>query len=354
MRQNMQEKIDAFQKDLFRPLTNLRDVIPLETPYSIVIDPSNLCNFKCSFCPTGDEELLKKNRRPRGNMPLSLFQKVIDDISGFRDSLKALWLVKDGEPLMNPDFGKMIRYAKERKISEIIKTTTNASLLDRGRSVELIESGLDYIRISIEQVTDEGYQRITRNYSDYARIRRNVETLFNEKIRRKSGLTVHVKILDIDLTEMEKEKFFDGFKDISDSLNIETLMGWSRSEEKDFTLGRTVVSGMSGGNKLKKNRKICPEPFKTLSVNFNGEVSVCCVDWSMGTVIGDAVNESLVDIWNGNQLYQFRMKQLKGNRKTIPCCAKCQYLQGIPFISDIDGVAHQLIERYQPYSDDVL
>ncbi|MBU2652438.1 MAG: SPASM domain-containing protein [Bacteroidetes bacterium] len=338
------EKIDVFQKEMFRPLTRLKDVIPLETPYSIVVDPSNLCNFRCAFCPTGDSGLLKKIGRPKGNMPLSLFQKIIDDISGFRDSLKALWLVKDGEPLMNPDFGRMIRYAKESGIADVIKTTTNASLLDGERGIELIESGLDHVRISVEQITDDGYRRVTRNYSDYGRIRRNVTMLFNEKIKRRSRLTVHVKILDIDLTDTEKEKFIHDFKDISDSLNIETLMGWSRSEVKDFTLGKAVEYGMSSAVPLKRDRKICPEPFKTLSVNFNGAVSVCCVDWSFGTVVGDVTKEKIGDIWNGPRLHEFRMKHLQGDRRTISSCANCQYLQGIPAESDIDDFAESVRE----------
>ena len=39
--------------------SKLEDVLPLRTPYSLFIDPCNLCNFKCKFCAmqTTDEEL---------------------------------------------------------------------------------------------------------------------------------------------------------------------------------------------------------------------------------------------------------------------------------------------------------
>tara|TARA_B110000858_G_C17688643_1_gene420180 strand:- start:653 stop:823 length:171 start_codon:yes stop_codon:yes gene_type:complete len=37
----------------------LKDYLPLAMPVSIMIDPSNLCNYKCNFCPTSDNELLK-------------------------------------------------------------------------------------------------------------------------------------------------------------------------------------------------------------------------------------------------------------------------------------------------------
>ena len=31
----------------------LQEVIPLETPFLLYVDPSSACNFRCQFCPTG-------------------------------------------------------------------------------------------------------------------------------------------------------------------------------------------------------------------------------------------------------------------------------------------------------------
>ena len=42
----------------------IKDVLPLNVPLVIFIDPSNVCNFKCIFCPTGDDKLLSKINRP--------------------------------------------------------------------------------------------------------------------------------------------------------------------------------------------------------------------------------------------------------------------------------------------------
>ena len=49
----------------FKPRIDLenrtvRDGASLSTPFIIFIDPSDACNFKCSFCPTGDIELMKR------------------------------------------------------------------------------------------------------------------------------------------------------------------------------------------------------------------------------------------------------------------------------------------------------
>ena len=38
------------------------------------IDPTNVCDFKCTFCPTGDDDLLK-SLRPKGQMTMKLTKK---------------------------------------------------------------------------------------------------------------------------------------------------------------------------------------------------------------------------------------------------------------------------------------
>ena len=45
-----------------------------ELSIRVWIDPTNVCNFKCTFCPTGDDELLKSVNRPKGFMTLETFK----------------------------------------------------------------------------------------------------------------------------------------------------------------------------------------------------------------------------------------------------------------------------------------
>ena len=339
--------IGEYRDTAFDSLTKLGDVLPLEAPFGIMIDPANICNFRCMFCPTGDEKLLESVNRPKGIMRFDLFRKIIDDIKCFDKRIKALWLLKDGEPFINKDLERMISYAKQKRVADEIKTTSNGSLITRDRAIDIIDAGLDFIRISIEHVNPEKYREITRTFSDYERIRKNVEILFREKEDRGSSLKIHVKIVDVGLSLEEKNIFIKDFEYISDSLNIETLMGWSNTSKKDFTLGLEVELAMSSAAQLKYDRKVCPEPFKGMAVNFDGQVSVCCVDWSLGTIIGDVSKENLVDIWNGEKMYKLRNLHLKGQRNQIECCSDCQFMLGVPSLSDIDDCAEFLIKKYE-------
>jgi radical SAM protein with 4Fe4S-binding SPASM domain len=322
----------------------LKNVVPLATPLTLLIDPANACNFKCVFCPTGSPELLASVDRPRGIMKMPLFAKIIDDLAGFPEPVKSILLYKDGEPLLNKTLPSMVHLAKTRGVAKSVSTTTNGALLTRARAVQLIEAGLDYVRISVEHVTDEGYRKITQTYGDYAEIRANVAGLFAERERRKSPLKIHAKIVDVGLSAEQKKTFMDDFRPISDMTTIDTLMGWSNTGAADMMLGTNPDKAIDSTTPLKRDRMVCPSPFKTMAINFNGEVSVCCVDWSHETVVGDVSKENLVAVWTGEPMRQFRLTHLRGERRTLNACAKCQYVQGYNVESDLDDVAPRLIK----------
>ncbi|MEW6195355.1 MAG: radical SAM/SPASM domain-containing protein [Bacteroidota bacterium] len=322
--------------------------LPLSVPHSLHIDPTNLCNFRCIFCPTGDFELLKTINRPKGVMRYELFCKIIDELAEMcaesRQRVNELHLYKDGEPLIHKELGRMISYAKDRNAAHSIQTTTNAALLTKERANELLESGLDVIRVSIEHVDDNGYGSITQNYSDYNVVKENVRYLFEEKVRRKSPLVIKTKIVDVNFDKETIKKFYDDFALISDQVSVNNLMGWSNSDVKDFTLGIKVKRGMGRASKL-RDKKVCPEPFRSLAINFNGQVSVCCVDWAMETIVGDLSKETLNDIWNGEKIKKFRLLHLDNKRDQVKACGNCHYLKGFPdhlYLDDKVGYLNRL------------
>lgn len=329
----------------------LFEFLPMAVPFSIWIEPTNKCNFRCIFCPTGNNSLLKKIKRPSGFMDYDLYLKIVKDIEvlccEFSEKVNRLHLYKDGEPMLHEKIHLMVLNAKKIKTIDSVEITTNASLLTPTASLLLIESGLDFIRISVEHVNNSGYERLTRTKVKYEDIRKNVEFLFKEKNKRFSNLHVYVKIIDTGLSKVEKDKFLSDFSCISDSVNIDSPMGWSMSFEKEMDLDiSNIETGMSGLVK-KKGRKICPEPFSKLAVNFNGTVSVCCADWSHGTLVGDLKKESLIDIWHGEKLKAIRLMHIEGKRRQIASCCDCDYMKGFSDITDLDNYSNILMDKYK-------
>lgn len=343
---SLRNRLIAFRKSHTQPLV---EQLPLPLPETMHIDPANACNFRCQFCPTADPELLASVGRPKGIMDYDLFRKIIDDLKRMVDRhgrpLSILHLYKDGEPLLNKHLVEMADYAKAAGVTRIVSTTSNGAILKEDIAERLLRSGLDQLRISVIHVTSERYKELTQTFGDYEKIKKNVGYAYEMKKKLKSRLLIVAKTNDVGLTMDEKQKFLDDFRPISDVQMIDSMMGWSFSELKDFTLGVTVATGMDSVSPL-KDRKVCPEPFSRLAVNFDGKVSVCCVDWSYGTIVGDLVTEDLDAIWRGEALRQFRLTHLQGKRSEIPACNNCQYVLGSSLWRDLDDHAARLVPAF--------
>ena len=321
--------------------TRLETVIPLRTPYSIFIEPSDKCNFRCKFCPTGDLELIKKTEgRNYGNIDFDLCKKVIDDISDFEDNIKLLQLYKDGEPLLNKKMPDIISYAKKSNKFNIISTTTNGYLLNEELSLNLVESGLNRINISIEGINEEQYLKISNVKIDFNKLIKNIEFLY----KNKKQLEINIKTVGNTLTEKEKNDFYNIFGNICDNIFIENIVSsWGNfsfnKDELNFDDKLSLY-----GNDIRNEVIVCPLIFYAIAVNSNGSVSPCCNDWQRKVIIGNAKTEKIKDIWNGKKLMDLQIMHLKNQRRNHPLCSTCE-LPKYGTTDNIDDYRDELLNK---------
>lgn len=313
---------------------NLENHIPLSVPFVINVDPSDKCNLRCNFCPTGDHDLMKITPgRNHGPMSFDLFKKVVNDICEFEQPIKVLRLYKDGEPLANPRFADMIRYAKERRCSEVVDTTTNAVLLTRDKADSIIESGLDRINISIYGMDANQYVEFSGRKIKFDELVTNIRYLYE---RSDDNLVVNIKINSDVVPGPAKEEFYRIFGDICHEINDEHVMScWSGF---DFESHGVQVNQLVNiyGTEAPTERLVCSYIFYSFSINSDGTASLCFLDWDRKRIIGDTKTESVVDIWRGNSLRAYQEMMLRGERKDHAPCANCgQMCHGMPDNIDI-------------------
>ena len=325
-------------KDILRKKERkfLPDVIPLPAPFVMFIEPTNICNFECKFCPTGNKELLKNCSRPNGFMPLELFKKLVDDLKEFPEKIKLINLWKDGESFLHPDFPEMCQYLGQANVTERFIARTNGTRLDPEFCKKIIASGINEIGISVEAVSDEKYFQLTRRKFSYKNLVKQVEKLY--EIRE--NCRIYVKIIDVDLNEEEKKRFYDDFSGICDFCTIENLMGWS-GDVFDFKLGKEVNA--SQGGSTRNTNKVCTLPFTQLAVNHDGSVSTCNADWMHKTVVGSITESSLLNIRNGEKLKSFRELHLQHLKDSNDACRKCDFI--FQDIDSLDGYEEQILSR---------
>jgi MoaA/NifB/PqqE/SkfB family radical SAM enzyme len=300
--------------------TKLETVIPLSTPYLVFIDPSDICNAKCGWCPTGSGAA-GKYKKPQ-LMEFGLYKKIVDDLADMPEMVKVLRLYMMGEPLLNPDLPKMVGYAKESGRFGQIDLTSNGIALTPKLGNKLTIAGLDKIFISVPSDYGDEYLDRIRNFYTHAKHRE-----------------VHVKIIGDGMDNLRKELFYVDFEDCSDSMFIENLSPcWP-----EFDVGEVGEVGIYGQS-IGKGVDICPYIFYSLAINSDGTVSLCFLDWKRGMVIGDLKVESFKDIWNGTKLHSYRLANLKGNRNRLDFCKECrQLVYGNP--DNIDGSADDILRR---------
>ncbi|MBE5935323.1 MAG: radical SAM protein [Lachnospiraceae bacterium] len=324
--------MNNIKPEVHRQRHRLVDVVPLRTPYVIFIDPSSVCNFKCKFCPSNNA-----NGVEHEIMKDETFKSVLKGLSSFPEKVKVIEFYCIGEPLINKNVTSWIKTLKNG-YCEKVRLTTNGSLLTHALSQELVDSELDYIKISIEALNTQGYENICGVKIDYDKLVNEIQYLYS--ISRNRNLELAIKILDVGLeTEEDKQKFLDIFAPISDYAFIEIIKdNWAEYDAipKESSID---VSNIDYYTKHATEYSICAYPLTHMLVHSNGDIGVCCHDWKHGTCYGNVKDTLLIDAWNSKHLKEFRIKHLEGKRDEIPFCKSCSRVS----FDNVDSDAKNII-----------
>lgn len=301
--------------------TELSKALPLSTPFVVQIFPIYACNFKCNYCIFQYPKSKRGFISDKVAMDLDLFKKCIDDMSDFNEDVKVLRFVGIGEPLLHPDIVEMVRYASSKYVSRKIEIITNGSLLDREMSNGLIESGLDRLVVSVQGTSKYKYKKTSGVDINFNRMVDNIRYFFKNCKRTQ----IYIKIIDSALKgDTDKQRFYDIFGDICDSIAIEHKVPIHSCIETDN-------KGLTQFGMEATKVKVCPQPFFHMQINPDGKV-VPCYAFEYPGIMGDCNDESVVDIWNGKKFNAFRRKML--NRKNTKCL-KCELIKYRLFPEDI-------------------
>ncbi len=140
-------------------------------PVSITIEPTNICNLRCPVCETGANIL---DRKPQ-MMTYGEFVKIIDKIGPGANHVMFYYM---GEPFLNKDAYRMIRYARD--IGLYVMSCTNGEVID---PESLYESGINQISFQIGGLTQDTH-RIYRVNGNLAKMMENLSS-YLEIIRQR-------------------------------------------------------------------------------------------------------------------------------------------------------------------------
>jgi radical SAM protein with 4Fe4S-binding SPASM domain len=135
-------------------------------------------------------------------------------------------------------------------------------------------------------------------------------------MRAKKGMDkpfVKVKMMDFEeIPPGEIDEFYKKWQDIADLVQITGIHNWSGA-----------ISNLKITDEASQVRYPCVIMWYSLVVNWNGEVTVCSVDWNTEINVGDVNHQTLHDIWNGVKIKKVRKSQIEGNYYKYPVCKDC-------------------------------
>jgi MoaA/NifB/PqqE/SkfB family radical SAM enzyme len=321
--------------------TKLSEVVPLDTPFTVQVDPTSRCNFKCVYCfhSWGRQEWEANGIGGTYDMSMETFRKLVEQLMAFPQQVKRVTLCGWGEPLLNKNLPEMIRLVKETRAARRVVVISNGSLLTQEMSDALIDAGLDDLRISLQGLSAKKYKKICGVEIDYEKFYENLRYYFEHK---KEGQMLSVKMIDVALDEGETEKFYRMFDGISDRMYVEIC---HYAENVAFTAGlKTDTLDRRGG--IHPPRTVCPQPFFTLMVYNNGDVQPCCCKGPL--LLGNIHSKTMKEMFTGEEMREFWKMQLRGERGCNAVCAGCEGPNDLSMPEDVlDSAADEILARME-------
>ena len=265
-------------------------------PNSLDIELTNRCNLKCPGCPRGDMN------RPPGDISFDLFKKIIDASYPY---IYFAWLHLFGEPLLNKNVIKMIRYASNNHVACGI--STNATFLNHDFSKKLCQSGVDTIIFSIDASTKDTYKKI-RKGGNFDQVIQNTEEFLNLSERKNIRHTI-IQMIRMESNSHEVDEFIKKWKGPNRRVHIKEEDSWAGHFKTNI-------------NRNQIKRFPCHKLWERLTIDWQGNASICCRDFKMQVKVGNIAKDSFTDIWNGNKMVHLRKALIKNQLGEILLCKR--------------------------------
>lgn len=226
----------------------------------VEINPTELCNRTCSFCPRHDP-----NVYPNRNLNMSIEtarvinkQLIENQFGGY------ICIAGNGEPLLNPNIKSII----QELLSHSIELITNADPILKGKytTSELIEAGVNRILISDYDSNQE------------------LQAFVNDNV----------------IVRNSADNGLDNYE----------AYGFNNRAGAMFSIDKPI-------------QRPCFIPSYKVFIDWNGDVLLCSHDWSKKTIFGNIHEKDISEIWNSHAFVKQRIDLIRGNRHLHEACSKC-------------------------------
>jgi radical SAM protein with 4Fe4S-binding SPASM domain len=259
-------------------------------------------------------------------MPWETFTRVVDQLAPWAYEIN---LYNWGEAILHPHIFDMISYAKSKNLATGLSVNFN----DVGNGIVdgIIQSGLEYLVLSIDGATQETYAKY-RVRGNLEAVLENARQLIAKKRELKSS-TPYVEWQFIVFRHNAHE--VDRAREMAEELGVDRFRvippGLPFDSENPDELKREwfVTPEESGGDDFRgQMNSACFYLYRSFTTNPDGGTAPCCVVNGEHDDFGQILQQDFDEIWN-NEKYQSARSQFcsKGKITTKTVCDRCDWFQ---------------------------
>ena len=304
-------KDDDLKTHLGKKVKELKEaVVRAETPpfpRVLMMEISNICNHKCTFCA------ITSMSRPKQYIKPETFKRVVAE--AYELGAREISMVGGAEPLANKQLEEYISFCRDIGY-EYIYITSNATLADAARWKRILDAGVHSIKLSINGGDPESYLAVHgRDGFEKAIESVRIISEYRKKLDRKIYLGVSFVETAGNVGTFEK------LRDLIEPYVDEILRsqpynpsGQRPDQPPDLV---TFVDGL------------CYQPFSRAHVSREGYLRTCCSDYENDLAVEDLANLSLSEAWVSSRFKNLRHKHLENgkNKESLKglLCHRCMY-----------------------------
>lgn len=292
-----------------------------EWPGALLMDATNRCNAKCSWCPNPDLTDL-------GTMDMGLFQKIAADYFSRPGRIS---FGTFGEPLMDKLLPRRIEYLQRFSNLQKIEVLTNGYFLNSKIIPVLIENRVA-VDISLDELEKDTFENVKKMSFDVTRDGVLALLEANSQTSNPAPINIRIKTLRT-MEETLNNPFFQRISDYDCSINLtpitdNIISNWAGKFDNQ-TFFKTHDIQTNEGSQFnhkefnRTNNSPCTQLWKWMVIYWDGSVVLCCADMFNQSSLGNLQRQSISEIWNGTEFASARKKMVERKRFDIPLCTDC-------------------------------
>jgi len=331
---DIQKKINAgetFSKEeLFDKFEGFRSKIPII--YNI--ETTNACNMRCEMCPR-----TTMMTRPVKTIKKEVFENIISQLTPFTRQEWKKWenfcqsaygipkndmsenhfflyiipkviqLHGYGDPLLDRHMADYVKLLHEKGFLSYF--SCNPANIDTAMTRKMFENNLDYIKYSLESVSDTEHKKIRGKASNFSESYKKILELL--KLKKEQGF--HTTII-ITMLNLNRPNQMEDYQLLREAFAGKDIYLYLKSEDQQW-----YRKDYHGTESIHWS-EICKHPWMSMTIKSNGEAAMCMEDFNNEIILGDATIESLYDIWNGEKYHKFRQNHFN-LAPGIKCMGQC-------------------------------